>query len=164
MIELRSLLSGARTDLPLDIAALQLARVEYPTVSPASFIEIVDSYAAEVGARIPRRTKGEEFVEILNQYLFEELGFEGNRRDYYDPANSCLNEVLTKRIGIPITLSLVYIEIARRLGRRVDGIGLPGHFIVQYRDPEFSVFIDCFHRGRLLFAPECFELAREATG
>ena len=78
--------------------------------------------------RLSAEADGEEFIHTMNEYLFEELGFQGNQQEYYHPANSCLNEVLTKRVGIPITLSVVYMEIARRLGRTVHGIGLAGAF------------------------------------
>jgi regulator of sirC expression with transglutaminase-like and TPR domain len=84
--------------------------------------------------------------------------------NYYDPRNSCLNDVLTARTGIPIALAVVYLEIGRRLAQPVYGIGLPGHFVVQYRDAEFAAFIDVFHDGRLLTRAECFDLARRAAG
>jgi regulator of sirC expression with transglutaminase-like and TPR domain len=164
MQELRELLSGGPGDPGLDLAALQLASIEYPEISPDPFLELLDSYARELGERISRTTDGEEFIHTMNEYLFEELGFQGNQHDYYHPGNSCLNEVLTKRVGIPISLSVVYMEIARRLGRTVHGIGLPGHFIVQYEDEHVTAFIDPFHTGRLMFDTECFDLAQEITG
>ncbi len=116
------------------------------------------AWAAMGGADGPR------FIRIANQYLFEELGFRGNDTDYYDPANSCLDLVLDRRTGIPISLSVVYIEVARRLARPVWGIGLPGHFVVQYSDLEYSTYIDPFHRGKLLTEDDCAKLAREITG
>lgn len=164
MEELRELLAGRLEDAPLDVVALQIATVEYPEVSVEPFLVILDSYASEFAERVTEQTKGEEFLQALNEYMFDELGFHGNSDDYYSPANSCLNEVLTKRTGIPITLSLVYMEIVRRLGRTIHGIGLPGHFLVQYADGGFPVFIDVFHGGRILYEPECFELAKAATG
>jgi regulator of sirC expression with transglutaminase-like and TPR domain len=96
--------------------------------------------------------------------LFHELGFRGDETHYNDPRNSCLNYVLDRRTGIPITLSLVYSEVARRLGRPVTGVGLPGHFIVQYDDGEFSAYLDPFHEGRLLTIADCLQLAREHSG
>ena len=96
-----------------------------------------------------------EFVRIANEYLFEELGFRGNDTDYYDPGNSCLDVVLDRRTGIPITLSVVYIEVARRLAGPFSGIGLPGHFVVQYSDSEYSTYIDPFHAGKLLTEDDC---------
>jgi regulator of sirC expression with transglutaminase-like and TPR domain len=88
----------------------------------------------------------------------------GNASNYYDPRNSCLNEVLTARMGIPITLSLIYMEIARRLAKPVYGVGLPGHFILQYDDGLYSTYIDPFHGGTLLSAHQCFDLARRSSG
>ena len=164
MQELRELLLGGPGDPGLDLAALQIATIEYPELDPGSFLELLDSYARELSERISPDSDGEEFIHTTNEFLFEELGFQGNQNEYYHPANSCLNEVLTKRVGIPITLSVVYMEVARRLGRTVHGIGLPGHFIVQYDDPQISAFIDPFHAGRLMFETECFDLAREITG
>ncbi len=103
-------------------------------------------------------------METANRYFFGELGFTGNSQNYYDPRNSCLNDVLTVRTGIPITLAVMYMEVGRRLEKPVYGIGLPGHFLVQYRDTGFSTFIDVFHGGRLLSRAQCFALAEEATG
>jgi regulator of sirC expression with transglutaminase-like and TPR domain len=162
--ELVELLSGRSDRLDLDRAALELASIEYPQLDISPFLALLDSYAAELESRLSARALGFQFVAELNHYLFSELGFTGNAKNYYDPRNSCLNEVLTARTGIPITLSLVYMEIARRLGRPVYGIGLPGHFVVQYDDGEFSSFIDPFHGGSLLTAAECFELARRSSG
>ena len=113
---------------------------------------------------LPRSAGGREFVRVANDYLFGDLGFRGNEIDYNDPRNSCLNYVLDRRTGIPIALSVVYIEVARRLGRPVAGVGLPGHFIVQYDDGEFATYIDPFHSGQLLSQEDCRQLARDRTG
>src|SRR5579871_5756496 len=141
MQSLQDLLTGQSDTLDVDRAALELARIEYPTLEVHPFLEILDSYAVELSERLPADT-GSAYVAAANQYLFSELGFTGNAKNYYDPRNSCLNEVLTARTGIPITLSLIYMEIARRLAKPVYGVGLPGHFVVQYDDGEFSSFID----------------------
>jgi len=158
------LLSGRNNDLELDRAALYLASIEYPDLDAGSFLSILDSYAVELAARLPDECSGQQYVGAANAYLFEELGFAGNAQNYYDPRNSCLNEVLTTRTGIPITLSLVYIEIARRLAKPVFGIGLPGHFVVQYDDGTFRPYIDPFHAGRILTAAECYDLMRQSSG
>lgn len=149
--------------MPLDRAALELARIEFPELDADAFVAVLDSHAVELGERLSAVHDGLAFVAQANHYLFEDLGFRGNTSDYYDPRNSCLNQVLTTRTGIPITLSLVYIEIARRLGKSVQGIGLPGHFIVRYDDGVYSTFLDPFHGGRRLEPDECFALAREAS-
>jgi regulator of sirC expression with transglutaminase-like and TPR domain len=161
---LLNLLAGRDDDLELDRAALTLARIEYPGLDIEPFLAILDSYAAELASRLDDHGDGSDFVATANQYLFSELGFTGNSQSYYDPRNSCLNEVLTERTGIPIALAAVYLEIARRLAKPVYGIGLPGHFLVQYRDDHFSAFIDVFNGGKLLTPAECFELAARATG
>ena len=108
------------------------------------------------GARAHAVRRGGSRVEALNSYLFEELGFVGNESDYYDPRNSMLHQVLGRRVGIPITLSVVYIEVGRRAGLRVEGVGLPGHFIVRaYEDGEGEgVLVDPFNR-RATDAEEC---------
>lgn len=160
---LLELITGGDAGVPLDRAALELARIEFPELDAKAFLALLDSHAAELRARLGGARDGLTYVTEANRYLFEELGFRGNTSDYYDPRNSCLNEVLTARTGIPITLSLVYIEIARRLERPVQGIGLPGHFIVQYDDGLYSVFLDPFHGGHQLERDECFALAREAS-
>ena len=160
---LLDLLSGRDASLPLDRAALELAGIEFPEIHADDFVALLDSHAAELREHLSGAPEGEVFVRETNRYLFDELGFRGNTNDYYDPRNSCLNEVLTARTGIPITLSVVYMEIARRLGRPVAGIGLPGHFLVKYDDGLYSAFIDPFHGGRLLEAEDCFVLAREVS-
>jgi regulator of sirC expression with transglutaminase-like and TPR domain len=157
-------LTGRGKEPGLDRAALELARIEYPGLDIEPFIGILDSYAVELSERLTGLTGGSEYVEAANRFLFEDLGFAGNTGDYYDPRNSCLNDVLTSRTGIPITLAVVYLEIGRRLAQPVYGIGLPGHFIVQYRSEDFAAFVDVFHGGRLLTADECFALARQSSG
>lgn len=147
----------------LDAAALEIACIESPHLDPAPSLEILDRLAAELAARLPATREGADFVRAANQYLFDELGFHGNERDYHNPRNSCLNFVLDLRTGIPISLSVVYVEVARRLGRPVVGIGLPGHFIAEYDDGRYATYIDPFHSGKLLTAEDCRRLARKIT-
>lgn len=164
MNELRELLRRDDVSVPLDLAALQIANIEYPDLQLDPFLVLLHSHASEFSERVNADTPGEDFVDLFNAYLFDELGFCGNGEDYYDPANSCLNEVLVRRTGIPITLSVVYMEVARRLGRRVHGVGLPGHFLVCFDESDYHAYLDPFHAGQTLSAEECFDLAREATG
>ena len=163
MERLLDLLLRRDSTVPLDRAALELATIEFPELDIDGFLGVLDSYAAELGARVAG-LDGRGYIRAANHYLFEELGFRGNAADYYNPRNSCLNEVLTARTGIPITLSVVYIEIARRLDRCVAGIGLPGHFVVRYDDGLYSVFVDPFHGGNLLAPEQCYTLARDVAG
>jgi regulator of sirC expression with transglutaminase-like and TPR domain len=162
--DLRLLLTGRSNSVHLDVAALQLATIEYPGLDIELFVQMLDSYAVEMASLLPEEANGEDFVVALNDYLFDELGFEGNEADYYNPRNSCLTEVLARRTGIPITLCIVYMEIARRLAKPVYGIGMPGHFLVSYDDGEFRSFIDPFNAGRLLTREECLDIARVTAG
>jgi regulator of sirC expression with transglutaminase-like and TPR domain len=160
-------LRGAIQEQPhgrLDVAALEIASIEMPDLDPMPSLAVLDRIASEIAARLPASADGREFVRVMNDYLFGELGFHGNEIDYNDPRNSCLNLVLDRRTGIPIALSVVYIEVARRLGRPVAGVGLPGHFIVQYDDGEFATYIDPFYSGNLLTAEDCRQIARDRTG
>jgi regulator of sirC expression with transglutaminase-like and TPR domain len=160
-------LRAALLDAPgarLDVAALEIASIESPDLDPQPYLAMLDRMASRIAALLPAGAAGREFVAAANQYFFDELGFHGNEIDYNDPRNSCLNYVLDQRTGLPITLSVVYIEVARRLGQPVSGIGLPGHFIVEYNDGEFAAYIDPFHSGKLLTLDECRQLARERTG
>jgi regulator of sirC expression with transglutaminase-like and TPR domain len=156
---LSDLLAGRDTNIELDEAALRLAAIEHPNLEIEPYLRLLDSYADQIGDQLHA---GGSFVEAANGYLFEKLGFIGNEADYYNPANSCLNEVLTSKKGIPITLSVIYIEVARRLKKSVFGIGLPGHFVVEYDNGSASTYIDAFHRGRLLTASDCYALAGAA--
>jgi len=148
----------------LDLAALEMAAIEMPGLDPGPSLEVLDRIASQIAELAPSSADGRDFVRAANDHLFGELGFRGNETDYYDPRNSCINYVLDRRIGIPIALSVVYIEVARRLERPVSGVGLPGHFIVEYNDGEFATYIDPFHGGRLLGREECLEIARQRTG
>lgn len=155
---------GRDPDADVDLAAvaLLLARDEYPALD-------VDGHLAELGAMahearaylrgpLPARVNG------LCRYLFHEMGFRGNARDYYDPRNSYLNVVLERRTGIPITLSAVTIAIGRRAGLQVVGVGLPGHFIVKAIDSGTEVLVDPYHGGRVLTHDDCANLVRQVTG
>lgn len=154
-------LSGGTPEIDLDRAALDLAAIEFPGLDPGPSIAALETIAADLRARLTGISEGLERVSIANDFLFGHLGFHGNETDYYNPRNSCLNEVLDSRAGIPITLSLLYMEVARRAGLPVYGIALPGHFIVQYDDGQSSLFIDPFHGGRVLSREDCLAIVRE---
>jgi regulator of sirC expression with transglutaminase-like and TPR domain len=135
-------------DLPLDRAAALLAADEQPGVDPDAIVAALDELAR--GARLPRGVDAFQAVARLNHYLFEELGFDGDSDAYDDPVNSYLDQVLERRRGLPILLSLVYVEIARRRGVDIDPIGFPGHFIVSPRGSEPRFFVDPFRRGAIV--------------
>jgi len=148
---------------PLDRPALEMASIEFPSLDAGPYLQRLDEMAAELG-ELTAGMNGPEFLARANTYLFEDIGFRGNEKEYYDPRNSCLNWVLDQRLGIPITLSLVYMEVARRLGRPVSGVGLPGHFVVRYDDGAWSTYLDPFNSGKLLTEEDCHELVRSIAG
>jgi regulator of sirC expression with transglutaminase-like and TPR domain len=153
-------------DPDLAVAALMIARIEYPGLDPNRYVAQLDFIgdeacrrlsAAELPADTPHNVDIDRYAKVkaLNTYLFEELGFVGNEADYSDPRNSFLNEVIDRRTGIPITLSLVYMEVARRAGLPVEGINFPGHFLLRCRAGRKHTYyedliIDPFHGGALL--------------
>ena len=164
MDALLAALADERSGVPLDVAALELAELEYPRLDPEPSLQALDRIASTAADRMELNAGGAEFIEAVNHVLFQVCRFRANESDYYDPRNSFLNDVLTRRAGIPITLSVVYIEVARRLARPVFGVGLPGHFLVRYDDADFAAFLDPYHAGQVLTAAECHELARSLTG
>ncbi len=142
--------------LRLDEAALALAAEEYPGLDPAGYLLRLDELADLVLRRTPSPIRSATLLRSLRDVLFVEEGYKGNEKSYYDPRNSYLNEVLDRRLGIPISLSLLFMEVARRVGLPLEGVGFPGHFLVKLR-PELGpeVFIDPYNGGELLSAEEC---------
>jgi regulator of sirC expression with transglutaminase-like and TPR domain len=157
---LRDLLGRRPSRIELDRAALEIARIEYPDLDSGAYIAQLDDYALAIAERTPDLSDGLGFIETANHYLFVEQGFRGNEADYYNPENCCLNRVLETKLGIPIALSIIYIEIARRLAKGISGVGLPGHFIVRYDDINDAALIDPFHRGAILTLEQCCKLAQ----
>jgi regulator of sirC expression with transglutaminase-like and TPR domain len=147
----------ARPDSAVDLAraSLLVACEEYPDLDVGGYLGRLDRMGKAVRAHVRRGASPAAAVAALNGYLFEEEGFRGNTGEYYDPRNSFLNDVLDRRVGIPITLSTVYMEVARRAGLRVEGVGLPGHFIVKLVAKDGEWLIDPFHEGALLSREDC---------
>jgi regulator of sirC expression with transglutaminase-like and TPR domain len=161
---LRHVLQHEHSDVPLDIAALELASIEFPGLDLEPSLFRLDNFAEQVRPALARKAGGLESIRKLNEMLFEVWHFRGNEGDYYDPRNSCINSVLSRRLGIPITLSVVYMEVARRLNMPVFGVGLPGHFIVVYEDATSRYWVDPFHQGRILSFADCCDLALQTAG
>ncbi len=148
--------------------AFLVARIEYPHLDPEPYLDRLegmgDAAAREVardpGADAPLAAR----IDAVNRYLFSGLGFSGNREHFDDPRNSCLNEVMDRKTGIPITMALVYIEVARRAGIRTEGVNFPGHFLVRCLqdqhtdDPSAGLIVDPFHGGAILNEQECRQL------
>ena len=149
-------------EIDLATAALLIAATEYPQLDIAEQLKVLDSLAAGASQRLGQQRDPLYCLNTLSEYLFDEVGFVGNDDDYYDPRNSFLNEVLSRRTGIPISLSLVCIEVGKRLGIPLVGVGMPGHFLLRHQD-EKELFIDPFYRGILLSEEECAQRLRQIT-
>ncbi|NJR60114.1 MAG: tetratricopeptide repeat protein [Cyanobacteria bacterium CRU_2_1] len=145
-------------------AALFLSQEEYPDLDPEEYLNALETMAAEVKERLPIERYPLRILQTLNHYLYEDLGFHGNTEDYYDPRNSYLNQVIDRRTGIPITLSLVYLEIARQIDLPMVGIGMPGHFLIRPVVSEMQIFVDPFHNGEVMFAEDCQERLNQMYG
>jgi regulator of sirC expression with transglutaminase-like and TPR domain len=167
---------AASPERDLASPALVIARLECPLLDPAPYLAQLDAMGAAARERLlasgclQDARKSESAVDVLNAYLFEEEGFTGNRDRYEDPSNSFLNEVLDRRTGIPITLALVYMEVARRAGIHVEGINFPGHFLMRYPphrnegSTTTDLILDPFHRGARLTEHDCRRLFERHVG
>ena len=149
-------------DLDLGRAALLIAGEEYPGLDIEEQLRLLDDMATDALEHSPRYLPLEERAINLGRYLFGDLGFRGNSKDYYNPDNSYFNRVLETRTGIPIALSLVFIEVGRRLGMRLRGVGMPGHFLVGLEGKQ--VYFDPFNGGEMLTVDDCRRLAERLFG
>ena len=153
----------ARPVIPLAEAALAIAEEEYPGLPAPEYLDRLGALAEQVEAKLAGRTDAASKLRSLRGVLFAEGGFRGNADQYYDPRNSYLNEVLDRRLGIPITLSILYMEVASRVGLPVDGVAFPGHFLVKHVAGDREIFIDPYHGGELLSADDCAARYRAAS-
>ena len=162
---------AAAAESRLAEGALIIARLEYPHLDPTPYLARLDAMGQVGRDRVAAVRDGSRRAQIaaLNQYVFEEQGFVGNRILYDDPRNSCLNRVLDRATGIPITLAVVYMEVAGRAGVPVDGVNFPGHFLMRCDGgvddtQDEALVIDPFHGGALLSEGDCRQLLRTHTG
>lgn len=152
------------TELNLAEAALLIAAEEYPQLPVPAYLRRLDLLAERVYDRLDAERAPLVVLQELNRVLFEEEAFRGNTDAYYDPRNSFLNDVLDRRLGIPITLSVVYLEVGWRLDLPLEGIAFPGHFLVRYTGDALPVLVDPFERGELRFEEEAQELLDRVYG
>ena len=139
----------ARDDARIDLAraCLMIAQDAYPGLAVDRYMGEIERMAIRLRGRLPQAGGGEERVVALNQFLYEDLGFWGNTEDYYDPRNSYLNEVIDRKTGIPITMSILYMELGRRIGLPIEGVSFPGHFLVRLKLRGGMLVIDPFSGG-----------------
>lgn len=153
-----------RVKINLCEAALLCAQDSYPDLDVAGAMRSIDDIAETLRRRLPPDFSTTHRLLALNNYLFRELGFSGDADNYYDPRNSFLNEVLVRKTGIPITLSILYIEIGQRLGLKLKGVSFPGHFLVKIRVTGGELVLDPFDRGRSLSEEDLRERLARFTG
>ena len=163
------LLAGDDERIELARACLLIAEDAYPGLDVGRYVGEIERLALGLRNRLPRDAGAEEKIVALNQFLFDDLGYTGNADDYYDPRNSYLNEVIGRRTGIPITLSVLYMELGRKIGLPLEGVSFPGHFLVRLRLRGGMLVLDPFSGGEPQSEDELRQrlqrvIPREATG
>lgn len=151
-------------EIPLLRATLVLARDEYPDLDIAAYEAVCSQYEQALRPRIEAQDGTQPRLSTINHYLFDELGFTGNQQDYYDPRNSYLNDVLDRKLGIPISLGVIQMELARRMGVPLEGVSFPGHFLVRLPVDGGLLVLDPYHKGRSVDAHELKLRARPHLG
>ncbi|WP_290887466.1 SirB1 family protein [Arenimonas sp.] len=151
-------------ELPLLDTALLIARDEYPDLDAAGYAAQVDTYASALRPQLEQDIDLPARLTAINRYLFEEIGFAGNNVQYDDPRNSYLNQVVDRKLGIPISLAVIQMEVTRRLGMPLDGISFPGHFLVRLPVDDGILVLDPYNKGRPVSADELRERASPHLG
>ncbi len=144
--------------------ALAIAWEEYPKMDLGHYREILDRMVSDLQPRITKISYPLKIVQEINKYLFVEQNFCGNDNDYYNPRNSFITDVLDRRLGIPLSLSIVYMVIGDRLGFPIEGISFPGHFIIRPQHPDLEIFIDPYNKGEILFPEDCANKLEQLYG
>lgn len=158
--EFRRYAALADWEMDLETGVFLVARYGYPDLDPAPYVSELDRIAGEIAKNLRDEMYMEDVVDVLNEHLFAVEGFRPENQRFYDPENSYINRVIERRTGIPITLSIVYLLVARRLGLPMSGVALPGHFLVRYDGPYETLWIDPYNEGAILSRDDCEELLR----
>lgn len=158
--EFRRYAALADWEMDLETGVFLVARYAYPDLDPSVYTAELDRIAANIARSLRDEMYMEDVVDVLNEHIFSREGFRPDNRRFYDPENSYINRVIERRTGIPITLSVVYLLIARRLGLPISGVAVPGHFLVRYDGPYETLWIDPFNEGAILSQDDCEELLR----
>jgi len=154
-----SVMSAEEVDL--ERGAFLIALYRYPTLDIPAYRETLDEFAEAARPRVENESGAMRGVELAG-FLADDLGFSGNRDHYYDPSNSYLNRVIDRRLGIPISLSVLYVLIGRRLGLPVAGVNLPAHFVAKYEGRDGEVFLDLFNGGEVISKESCVRFLLKA--
>jgi regulator of sirC expression with transglutaminase-like and TPR domain len=148
--DFRQAIDRPEEKIELSRAALTIALTDYPDLDIPDYLARIDLLATEVTGRLGSEPDIHRSIAALNYVLFRQYGFHGNREDYFNPKNSFLNEVIERKTGIPITLSVLYMEVAQRVGLTLDGVGFPGHFLVKWVGDGEEIVIDPFNSGEIM--------------
>lgn len=146
-VAFEQLLNQPDQDINLAEAALMIARFEYQDLDISDYLSKIQSIANEINNRLPETANAAEILKQLNHVLFIEKGYEGNSQSYYDPRNSFLNDVIERKLGIPISLSILYIELGHALGLPLAGVSFPGHFLVKLEISDGAIVLDPYFGG-----------------
>ena len=146
-------------DINLARAALYVAAEQEPDLDVVAYLGHIALLSNAARKMLPGRHSVYDAIHTINELMYKVEGFKGNRENYYDPKNCLLNYVIDDKRGIPITLSIIYSEIARRLGHNLRGVGMPGHYLLAAGRGASEVFVDPFNNGGLLSRKECLGLA-----
>ncbi len=147
-------------EMDLEEGAFLIARYGYPKLDTAAYSAELDRMARGISQSLQDEMYMEDVIDVINEYLFDREGFQPDNRRFYDPENSYINRVIERRTGIPITLSVIYLLIAKRLGLPIRGVAMPGHFLVRYDGPYETLWIDPYNNGAILSREDCEELLR----
>jgi len=160
----KKLLNQPDDEIRLAEAALMIAKFEYPELNINEQLLKIKNIAQEINNRLPESANAAEILKQLNHVLFVEKGYEGNTSSYYDPRNSFLNDVIDRRLGIPISLSILYIELGHALGLPLSGVSFPGHFLVKLEISDGAIVLDPYFGGISLDEDDIEERLREYYG
>ena len=154
----------AQPDIDLARASLLIAEEAYPQLAPEPYLQRLDLYAEMVKDRLANETAAPVLLGEISRVMFEQEQFTGNAEAYYDPRNSFLNDVLDRKLGIPITLSIIYLEIGWRLDLPLEGVNFPGHFLIRYEGEAVKLLVDPFQNGEIRFEDEAQDLLDRVYG
>ncbi len=160
----RDAVGRAEDEIDLAEAVLLIAAHADEHLDVPKYLSELDTLAASLAEQLPESSDDADRLRALNRFMFEQQGFGPSLQDYYDPRNSCLDQVLDRRVGIPITLSIVYMEIGRRIGLAIDGVPFPGHFLVRCRMGEETIVLDPFAHGASLSFADLQQRLRAIQG
>ena len=160
----QDILESPREAIDLTQAALVIASDAYPKLDMAAYQQRIELMATVFRKRLRADIAPPETLALFTRYMFDELGFHGNSEDYYDPRNSYLNDVLDRKLGIPITLSVVFIEVGRRIGLQLHGVSFPGHFLIKCTLRDGAVVLDAYAKGALLGIKDLQKRLRALSG